>query len=342
MIKLYLLVKITVEISILVDSGKSNNIINKNNRARILKASLSNNQTVKYSSAMNLGHGNDITYNADINRLVVVHYSPSPYRVSVINPSSLKIEYNKDIKVPSKLEGASSKTLKGIKGYTAIAYSSQRHEYVIRLKQSHNYMLLDANMTPIRYVKVNKYNRDTNQGIDADGNYIYDLQSYSGVRNTITVYDWDGHYLYKVYIPVYYEIESMFHAGTSFYAGFYRSYNKVYYQTKYRTKYKTKTVYKTKKVKWKKVRGKWKYKTKCVYKTKKVRWKKVRGKWKYKTKYVYKTKRVKWKKVRGRWKYKYKKYKVKDTRKVKVKYKEKYKVKCSSFARDNYVYKIRF
>ena len=295
MIKLYLLVKITVEISILVDSGKSNNIINKNNRARILKASLSNNQTVKYSSAMNLGHGNDITYNADINRLVVVHYSPSPYRVSVINPSSLKIEYNKDIKVPSKLEGASSKTLKGIKGYTAIAYSSQRHEYVIRLKQSHNYMLLDANMTPIRYVKVNKYNRDTNQGIDADGNYIYDLQSYSGVRNTITVYDWDGHYLYKVYIPVYYEIESMFHAGTSFYAGFYRSYNKVYYQTKYRTKYKTKTVYKTKKVKWKKVRGRWKYKYK-KYKVKDTRKVKVKYKEKYKVKcssfardnYVYK------------------------------------------------------
>ncbi len=167
-------------------------MINKNNdKARILKASLSNNETVKYSAAMNLGHGNDITYNSDTNRLVVVHYSPKPYRVSVVNPVSLEEEYNMDIDIPEELEGASSKTLKSIKGFTAIAYNAERQQYVLRIKSSHNYVLLDANMKPIKYVKVNKYNKDTNQGIDADSNYIYDLQSCSGVRNTITVYDWE-------------------------------------------------------------------------------------------------------------------------------------------------------
>ena len=71
---------------------------------------------------------------------------------------------------------------------------------------------------------------------------------------------WDGEYQYMTRIPTGYEMESLFHNGSKFYAAVYSS----YYQTYYTTHYKTKYVYKTVKykVKWKKVRGKWKYKTK--------------------------------------------------------------------------------
>ena len=319
-------------------------MLNKNNEmTRILKTSLIDNRVIKFSSPLKLNHGNDVTYNADTNELVVINLKPEPFKLSVINPSTLKMEYAKNIDVPSKLPGASSKTLKKIEGYSAIGYSSERKQYVLRVKIFRGYLILDENMKPVKYVKADKVIKDVlNQGIDVDGEYIYDVKSIPGVSNFIAVYDWNGHFKYKVNIPVYSEAESIFHTNKSFYVGFYKSYNRIYYKTCYRTKYKTKTVYKTKKVRWKKINGKWKYKTQYVYKTKRVKWKKVNGKWKYKNEYIYETKRVKWKKVNGKWKYKYKKCKVRETKKIKVKYKEEYKVKCSAFARANYVYRVKF
>ena len=250
-------------------------LYNKSNeKCRILKSRLSDNATVKVSGVLNLG--TDVTYNSDLKKLVVAHYSGSPYRLSVIDPNSLTVTSYKDVKIPGSLEGVSSGTLAGIQGFSAVAYNSNRHQYVVRIIKSHDYLLLDANMTPVKYVAVSKAGGNLYQGIDASSEYIYDVQSKAGSYNTVIVYDWNGEYQYTAKIPTKYEMESLFHNGDKFYAAVYTSYYQTYYTTHY----------KTKQVKWKKVKGKWRYKTKYVYKTVKykAKWKKVRGKWKYKTK----------------------------------------------------------
>lgn len=289
-------------------------LYNKSNeKCRILKSRLSDNATVKLSGVLNLNHGNDVTYNSDLKKLVVVHYSGAPYRLSLVDPSSLTVTSYQDVKVPSSLEGASASTLSAIKGFSGVAYNSERHQYVVRINSSHNYLLLDENMTPVKYVAVSKAGSNLNQGIDANNDYIFDVQSKAGSYNTVIAYDWDGEYQYMTKIPTGYEMESLFHNGDKFYAAVYSS----YYQTYYTTHYKTKKVrWKRVKVKWKKVNGKWKYKRE----------------WKYKTKYVYKTVKykVKWKKVRGKWKYKTKRKKVRVT----------YRVAHKRLVRNNYVYNV--
>ena len=245
-------------------------------KCRILKCKLSNNAKVKLSGVLKLNHGNDVTYNSNIKRLVVTHYTGRPYRLTLIDPATLKVKSYKDIKVPTSLDGASASELKAIKGFSDVAYSSARKQYVLRIKSSQNYLILDANMAPVKYVKVSKKGSNTNQGIDVNNAYIFALQSKKGSYNTVLVYDWTGKYQYRIKLPTKHVVQSIFHKGSKFYAATYKSYYKKYYTTHY----------KTKKVKWKKVNGKWKYKKKYVYKTVKykVKWKKVNGRWKYKTK----------------------------------------------------------
>ena len=71
--------------------------------------------------------------------------------------------------------------------------------------------------------------------------------------NIITVYDWDGNYISKMNVKKGYEIESVYHVGSKYYAGFYRSYYKTYYKTVIKkVKVNGKTKKKKVKVKYKK------------------------------------------------------------------------------------------
>jgi hypothetical protein len=237
-------------------------LINKDNsKGRILKSRRSDNATVAVSKVMVLDHANDMTYNEKTGELLVVHYNNSPYRITVIDLETMTIDENVDVEIPDELEGASENNLDNIKGFSAIGYSSARNQYVLRLKKSYNYLILDSNFTPVKYVTTTVRGENVNQGIDADDDYIYDVQSKSGYYNTVMVYDWDGEYQATVKVPSKYEMENLYHVGNKFYAGVYRYYYTTYYTTHY----------KTYKVKWKKVKGKWKYKTKYKTKTKKVR-----------------------------------------------------------------------
>ena len=73
-------------------------------------------------------------------------------------------------------------------------------------------------MTPVKYVAVSKAGCNLNQGIDANNDYIFDVQSKAGSYNTVIAYDWDGEYQYMTKIPTGYEMESLFHNGDKFYA----------------------------------------------------------------------------------------------------------------------------
>lgn len=276
---------------------------------RILKTSLTDNRKAKLSDALPLDHGNDATFNENTDEIVVANYDPHPNRLTVVDSNTLRVKRRVDVTVPQSLPGASASTLQSVKGFSGVAYSSARKQYVVRIQKSNNYLLLQENMKPIRYIKVNKPDSELNQGIDADENYIYGVKSpKKGKSNTITAYDWKGKYQFKILVTQQYEMESLFHVGDTFYAGMYHS----YYQTYTKTAYKT--CYRTYKVKWKNVDGKWKYKTK--YRYRKVRYK------------------VKWKKVHGKWKYKSR------TKKVRITYRKAYKKTCYKLMGTNYLREI--
>lgn len=247
---------------------------------RILKTNLADNRKVKLSGPLPLDHGNDATFNGNTDEIVVANYDPHPRRLTVVDSNTLRVKRTVDVKIPQSLPGATASRLQSVKGFSGVAYCAERNQYVVRIQKSNNYLLLQENLKPVRYIKVNKSDSELNQGIDADANYIYGVKSpKSGKFNTVTVYDWKGKYQFQIRVTQQYEMESLFHVGETFYGGMYHSYYKTYTKTAY------KTCYRTYKVKWKKVNGKWKYKTKYRYRKVryKVKWKKVHGKWKYKT-----------------------------------------------------------
>lgn len=276
---------------------------------RILKTNLADNQKVKLSEALPLDHGNDATFNEDTGEIIVVNYDPHPWRLTVVDSNTLRVKRKVDVKIPRTLPGATASRLQSVKGFSGVAYCAERNQYVVRIQKSNNYLLLQEDMKPVRYIKVNKSDQELNQGIDADANYIYGVKSpKTGKFNTVTAYDWKGKYQFQTRVTQQYEMESLFHVGETFYAGIYHSYYKTYTKTAY------KTCYRTYKVKWKKVNGKWKYKTK--YRYRKVRYK------------------VKWKKVRGKWKYKTR------TKKVRITYRKAYKKTYYKLMRTNYLRRV--
>lgn len=222
----------------------------KKEKCKIIKVRLSDLKVIKKSKSLALSHGNDLTYNSKTKKIVAVHATEKPKRLTIVNPSTLKIEKNINVSVPSS-----------IKGFSGIAYDSTRNQYVLYTNKAHNFVILNSKFKLIKQIKPTKKNKTTYQGIDASKDYILVAQSpkpkTKQIWNIISVYDWTGKHLYDAKVSTKYEIESIYHIGNTYYAGFYKE----YYNVKY--KYKTKKV----KVKWKKVNGKWKYK----YKKKRVK-----------------------------------------------------------------------
>lgn len=228
-------------------------LLNKNvTLCKVVKVRHSTMKVAAVSDAMYVGHGNDMTYNSDKKCLVVAQSTGNvPKALISIDAKTLKIIENKRITIPTKLAGASYAGTKAISGFNGIAYSSKRKQYVTLLRGSHNFVILDSEMNPIQYVKASKKNYYLTQGIDATDDYILVAQSpYTAnqVYNIITVYDWDGNYISKINVKRGYEIESIFHIGSKYYAGFYRSYYKTCYRTVVK-KVKVKGKLKKKKVK---------------------------------------------------------------------------------------------
>lgn len=220
-------------------------------KCKVVKVKRSSLKVVKVSGPLDVAHGNDMTYNPHKKQLVIVHSTgEDPKRLTTVHPGTLKITGSRHIKIPNKLSGGSTADAKGATAFSGIAYSSGRRQYAVLLSRSYNFVVLDANMDPIRYVKVSKKNNYTVQGIDATDDYILVAQSpktKSQKYNIITVYNWDGKYISKINVKKGYEIESIYHVGSKYYAGFYRSYYKTYYK-KVTKKIKVKGKVKKKKV----------------------------------------------------------------------------------------------
>lgn len=206
-------------------------------KCKIAKVRLSDLKVMKVSKALGIAHGNDIAYDAKRKRLAVVHTTVNVKRISLINPSSLKVAKTVDVSVPKGLAGATDSQRKAVSGLCGIAYSKGRDRYVVNISGSYNFLLLDGNLRPVRYCAAGGKNGFVYQGIDATDDYIIVGQSRSdgGSPNYLLIYTWDGSYVTTVRLKQCDELESVFHVGSRWYVSFYRSYYKVSYVNQGRT-----------------------------------------------------------------------------------------------------------
>ncbi len=199
----------------------------KVNKCKIVKIRLSDNKVIKTSGVLKIHHGNGLTYNPVNKSLVAVHNTTYPKRLSVISPSTLKVQKTVNVKIPSTLTGATKANLNSIKGFGSISYNEKQGVYIVLLSSSHNLLILDKNFKPIEYRKLSQKPKGVYQCIDTTDNYILiGLSPGSGLSsNVICVYEWDGTYRFMMKVRDGYELESIFHVGKKLYAGFYRSSN---------------------------------------------------------------------------------------------------------------------
>ena len=208
--------------------GSSNNVV-------IVKINLKTKKKVKTSKVLRLNHANDATYNPDTKKLVVVHWNGHPYRVSFVDPKTLKVTGFKDIRPTMQTENMTQEVLSSIKSYAGITYNSNRKQYAMRISNSDSLLILDRNLNPVKYVSIPSKGNERHQGLDSDNDRIFNYKDKKGHHNAVYVYDWDGKYLYKVMLNSKYEIQSVFHSGSAYYAFFYRGHNvrkgcKTYYK----------------------------------------------------------------------------------------------------------------
>lgn len=198
-------------------------------KCRIAKVELADRKVVKVSRTLSLAHGNDITYDSTRKRLVVVHTTKNGKRLSIVSPRTLKVRARKNLKVPKVLPGATDAQRKAVTGMSGIAYNAKRDQYVACLSGSHDFLVLDGKLRPVRYIKVSRTSDQVYQGIDATNDYIVAAVSPrdSGRSNMLLAYDWDGKLVSRVKLEGIDEVESIYHVGAKFYASVYRSYHKV-------------------------------------------------------------------------------------------------------------------
>lgn len=201
---------------------------------KIMKVRLSNQKVMKVSGVLDISHGNDMTYDSQSKKLVVTHTTGNVKRLSVINPSTLKVEKNVDVTIPEKMAGVSDSELKNLKGFCGIAYNAKRKQYVTFLKSTGDLMILNRNFKPVSYIKPSKKSSLTKQGIDVTDDYI--LLGYSGSTNVIMVYTWDGTFVTQINLRKGFELENIYHVGSQYYATYYRSYYKTCEKTVKTTK----------------------------------------------------------------------------------------------------------
>ena len=210
----------------------------KVSRCKIVKVDMKTMKVLQVSRDMPISHGNSMTYNPHSNVLVVAH-GPNKYRkVSVINPSKLKIINTVNLKVSSSTPGITKKYARKFKGITSIAYNADKKLYVGRVKGYNHLLMLNSSLKPVKYIRLKYGTKQLYQGICSFDNKILVAQSPNkyGRYNQVLVYDWNGNYQSTVRFCKRYELETVFQNNGELYAGYYTSYYKTYYLEGFRIK----------------------------------------------------------------------------------------------------------
>lgn len=179
-----------------------------NGKCALIKIRLSDGKILKKKAGLRLGHGNDMTWNEDLGRLVVVHNvtgsTSGARRLSYVNPDTLKI--------------TGKVTLD--QAVYAIAYNAKGKRYVCGVSGGREMVIKDASFTTMRKFRLLPTGAYTRQGLDCTDKYIFAVQScLSASKTRILVYDWNGYYVTTINLKGCREAESLFHAGKRYFLG---------------------------------------------------------------------------------------------------------------------------
>ncbi len=168
----------------------------------ITKHLLANGTFIGVSDVLDLGHGNDATFDTKNNRIVIAHGQSEGRILTLVDPDTLKLI--KDINIPE--------------GSGAITYSVERDQYAISQGGSTLHMLT----SDFKWISTRSRTDSTGytaQGMGSDENYIYFPMSGKN-DNKLVVYNWDSKYVTTLTIPVSHESESMFWVNGRYYIAY--------------------------------------------------------------------------------------------------------------------------
>lgn len=228
---------------------KKPNTTDPSNVCKIVKVSLQNGKAPiceEVSDPIEVDHGNDLTYDSKNDRLVVVHclYADDSgnMEISFIDKNTLQASRKSDnVIIPDNVQTVirenmnknnpsrySEMSLQDIPiGFDGIAYNENKEQYVILLKDTSYFLILDSDFRYEQLIKTPVREDYINQGIDCTDNYLVISQARKNTAdgNILSIYNWDdGSYVRKVKLlgmPDYYEIENVFHVDNVIYASCY-------------------------------------------------------------------------------------------------------------------------
>lgn len=192
-----------------------------NNKCRIIKINVKNGKLVKKSKVLALHHGNDLTYNKHKKVLAAVHYTGTPWAISIISPKTLKIKKTINVPLDEAIYGATAARLKKVKSITGIAYNPVSRHYILGIEGSLNYLETTNKFKPVRFIESEGVKDRINQGIECTGEYILRVQTLGSGRDSVEVRDLDGKFVTRMNIYNGYEAESIYRAKKKLRGGIY-------------------------------------------------------------------------------------------------------------------------
>lgn len=183
-----------------------------NNCCSIIKYRIDTWEEVARKDNVPIDHGNDMTYNKDLDCLVVCNSAPNKDVVSFVDKDTLTV--TKTVKIPLEIH--------------SISYNASTKQYVVGISLGFKFAFLDKNFKITKVVNGVKPESTARQGMDSDEKYIYFIYS---DPNIISVYDWNGKHQGFVQlddIAQEFESENIFHIGNSFYIGYNYKHGSVY------------------------------------------------------------------------------------------------------------------
>ena len=163
---------------------RDNDSNEQNNLCKMVKYDIAQKKIVKKSGDIKTNHSNDILYNANTDRLYVVHNNPNRKLITPVNPETLEPEPS--IELPSLIY--------------CMTYNPTHDRYVVGIAGGQDFMIMKPNFKGQKVCIATPLTKGyVTQGCTCDDNFIY-FVLYN--ENCITVYDWDGNFTTRINFSV--------------------------------------------------------------------------------------------------------------------------------------------
>ena len=172
-------------------------------KAVVFKYDIKSKSLVGQSEEFDGGHCNDMTYDDFRNQVIVAHGQSQGKILTPLDAETLAVQPNITIPV----------------GSGAITFNASRSSYAISQGAS-TFYVTDRDFKVQLSGKRSDSTGYTAQGMGSDDSYVYFPMSGSK-DNILVVYDWEGHFISTITVPLAIESESMFYTAGRYYVAFY-------------------------------------------------------------------------------------------------------------------------